>query len=233
MQETMDLYKIRCKQLLKDGFSFDELNYYENFKELFTEQQFESILREKQNRKNKRYRTKNKFLEILKYRIFLNDENCKIVFGTITLDNKTLSQKENTYIRKIHKWLKEHFDYVILNKDFGSKTEREHYHFTAITTEDIENTEIKSKTGRELYKLKNKNYTLGHEPTLEIVNTEEQTTDKMLNYLLKLNNHSNKVGTKSRVRILKNERYVFYEFLTTPTKAEKRTKGKVKNWVLK
>lgn len=225
MNETMDYYKVRCKKLIDNGLAYEELNNYSNFKDIFSKYEFENILRTKQNRKNKRYRTKNKFMDIYKIASFI-EERKYIVFGTITLDNKHLNQKEDTYIRKIHKWLKEHFLYAILNKDFGKKTEREHYHFIGLTTEEIETKKNKSKKGYEIYELKNKTYDMGFEPTLCIIDLNKSNIDKTTNYLLKLNNHSNKEGTKSRIRVIKN---IKYKYLTMangnePTKAEKMAK---------
>lgn len=201
----MKLYQLRCKELRNDGLVLDELNQYQNFNDLFSLYEFKSILKTKQNRKNKRYRTKQKYIEIIKMRNYLIKTSAAyIVFGTITLDNKTLSRKENTYIRKIHSWLKKHFVYSVLNKDYGSKTEREHYHFIGLTTENLVNIGVRSRKGIDLYKLENQDYTLGHEPTLEVIETTEDDIDKTINYLLKLNNHSNKVGTRGRVRVITN-----------------------------
>ena len=198
----MKLYKLVCKRLIDNGLALEELNNYDNFKEFFTQSEFKTIIKNKQNRKNKRYRTKNKFLEL--YRISYVVPNPKIVFGTITLNDHYLGLKENTYIRNIHEWLKRHFVYSILNKDFGSKTEREHYHFIGLTTEDLEAKNVKSKTGYQVYELKNKDYKMGFEPTLCLFDLNINDIEKTIQYLLKLNNHSNKLSTKNRVRIIKN-----------------------------
>lgn len=198
----MKLYKLVCKNLIDNGLALEELNNYDNFKEIFTQEEFKTIIKNKQNRKNKRYRTKNKFLEL--YRISKCFKNSKIVFGTITLNDHYLRLKENSYIRNIHEWLKQHYIYSILNKDYGSKTEREHYHFIGLTTEELEPKNVKSKTGYEVYELKNKNYKMGFEPTLCLIDLNINDIEKTIQYLLKLNNHSNKITTKNRVRIIKN-----------------------------
>lgn len=231
MQETMELYQFYCKSLIKNGLALEELNNYSNFEKVFNEKQFKNILNQKQNRKNKRYRTKNKFLEMYRVADLIKNENKVIVFGTITLSDKYLNQKEDTYIRKIHKWLKDHFIYAILNKDFGTKTEREHYHFIGLTIEELEYLGKKSKKGNDLYELINKNYTMGFEPTLEIVDLGKCDIKRTINYLLKLNNHSNKLGTKSRVRIIKNAQYQYLSMFhgLEPTKAEKKAKNDLKN----
>lgn len=224
MIETMEKYQFHCKKLINDGLTLEELNKYSNFKDIFSLYEFEKILKEKQNRKNKRYRTKNKFLKI--YRIADFIDGSKIVFGTITLNDKSLKLKENTYIRNIHKWLKKHFVYVILNKDYGAKNEREHYHFIGLTIEELEKKNIRSKKGYEIYELKTKDYTMGFEPTLCLIDLEKADIQKTTNYLLKLNNHSNKKGTKSRIRVIKSAQYVLFNELIgfEPTRAEKRAK---------
>lgn len=227
----MEYYKFYCSKLLEDGYSLDELNKYDNFRTIFTESQFKRIMNEKQNRKNKRYRTRNKFLEILRIANELKDnENLNVVFGTITLDNEHLALKEDTYIRKIHKWLKKHFIIAILNKDYGSKNEREHYHFIGLTIEDIESKNILSKKGYEIFELVNKDYTMGFEPTLCIVDLNKSDIQQTINYLLKLNNHSSKIGTKSRVRVIKSTQYeyLYLAYRIGPTKAEKRLKKDIK-----
>lgn len=54
-----------------------------------------------------------------------------------------------------------------------------------------------------MYELKNKNYDLGFEPTLEIIEDLENDR-KLSNYLVKLNFHSNKKSTRNRrIRVLK------------------------------
>lgn len=133
-----DSYKRRCRYLLDKGLSYEELEIYSNFKDLMTQEEFKEVIRLKKNRKNKRYRTKEKFKEIIELYNLSQDTNKNLIFGTITLNNKTLNQKENTYIRKIHAWIKAHFAYTILNKDFGKKgTKREHYHFVGLTLEPL------------------------------------------------------------------------------------------------
>lgn len=199
--EKYEMYKKRCKNILEKGCNYQDLENYEFFKDLFSKAEFGELLRIKANRRNKRNRTKNKFKEILILQQQI--ENSTLVFGTITLDDKNLSMKENTYIRKIHSWLKSHFLIAILNKDFGEKTGREHYHFLGLTTETVECMNHKSKKGYLIYELKNKTYTMGHEPDLLIVDLKKDDLVKTTNYLLKLNNHSHKDSTKSRVRVIK------------------------------
>lgn len=225
MNETMVKYYDHCKKLSNDGHTLIELNEYSNFREILSLYEFKQCMNEKQRRKNKRNRTKHKYIELLQIKNAIQSAT-HVVFGTITLDDETLSKKEDTYIRKIESWLKSHFIYSILNKDFGTKTQREHYHFIGLTMEDVIYTGIKSKKGNDLYKLVNQDYKLGHEPILELVNLTNEDLDATVNYLLKLNNHSNKIGTKSRVRVLKNEkgRYIILMNALEASKGEKMAK---------
>jgi len=229
MQEKIELYYLHCKDLKEDGLALEELNNYANFKNVFSKYEFECILKEKQNRKNKRYRTKSKFKEILTIKDLITNENKKIIFGTITLDNKHLNQKENTYIRKIHKWLKKHFIYSILNKDYGSQTEREHYHFIGLTIEEIEYTGKISKKGNKIYELVKKDYDMGFEPDLCIIDLKINDIEQTVNYLLKLNNHSNKITSRNRTRIIKNTQYdiLSLEYGFEATRGEKTLKKRL------
>ncbi len=230
----MKLYQTHCKYLIDNGCPLTELNEYRNFKDFMTLYEFRKVILEKQRRKNKRYRTKQKYIELIKIRNEIKEKS-NIVFGTITLDNKHLNQKEDTYIRNIHKWLKSHFIYAILNKDYGSKTEREHYHFIGLTTEELVDTNVKSRKGNHLHKLTNQDYKMGHEPTLEIINMSEEDVDMTTNYLLKLNNHSSKVGTKSRVRIIKNDKakYIILINSLEKSKGEKKIEKFIREYVVK
>ena len=209
------VYKKRCEELKAVGLSNEELNNYENFKDLYTEEEFKKTMNIKQNRKNKRYRTKNKFKELFKLKEKV--KNGKVVFISIQPNDTLLNQEERTYTKKINEWLKEHFLYSILNKDYGDLTGREHYHALAITTEEIEQlfhedgTPKRSNSGYLMYELIRKDFSkiskskeLQFEPTLNLVDLEKDSLGKTVNYLLKLNNHSNKSTTKSRVRIIKS-----------------------------
>lgn len=208
-------YKERCSQLLEKYNDFKVLNDYEYFKDVLSEEEFKEQTRLKQNRKNKRYRCDNKIKEMLQFMNYAQNNTLKIVFGTLTLNDKTLATKENTYIRKIHKYLKEHYLISILNKDFGDETEREHYHFIGLTLEEIISTGKKSNKGFEMYNLVNDNYVSKykvagddnpeHNWNPNITPIELDTNKKVRNYLLKLNNHSNKSTTESRIRVLKND----------------------------
>lgn len=208
------LYKSRCRDLLNVGLVHEELNNYSNFKDILSEEDFERMIKTKRNRQQKRCRTKNKFREIIALKNSLVCDT-ELVFGTLTLDDEHLQLKENTYIREIHRWLKKHFYYSILNKDFGKKTEREHYHFIALTNEELEDTGKKSKKGYKIYELKDKDYKLGFEPDICKVDLNKNDMSQTTNYLLKLNNHSNKITSSNRVRIIKSPLTKMFELRVT------------------
>lgn len=203
-----EVYKSRCKEILNLTGSYKELEEYENFETMIPKVIFKDIIKRKNNRRNKRYRTKEKFYEMVY--LSKNFENVNFIFGTIMPNDNELSLKEDTYIRRINKWLKENFIYSILNKDFTKTTEREHYHFIGFTTKALEpvlkanGEQAKSKKGIPLWELAKKSYTGGFEPTLEKIDLQNYSIERTNNYLLKLNNHSSKLGTKSRIRVIKN-----------------------------
>ena len=169
-----------------------------------TEYEFNEEIRLKQNRKNKRNRTKKSLMELLRYFPIINGTKY-LVFGTCTLNDKTLKLKAETIDKKLNFWLKEHFRWAIVNIDYGKKNERKHYHFIGITTEEIESIHQKSKTGYEIFELSDKNYEMGWEPSLLIIDFNKNDINKTISYLLKLNNHSNKDTTSSRVRTIKQD----------------------------
>lgn len=170
---------------------------------------FNEIVRMKRNRSQKRCRYKSKVYRMIELADSMKRElgvNPKLVFATMTLNDKSLNQKEETRLKKISKWTKKHFAYAIVNKDFGKKNEREHYHLIGITYELLEDTGKKSKKGYKEYRFKNQDYKCGFEPTMLMINYKD--TEKMNSYLLKLNNHSNKDTTKAnRIRVFGKKIY--------------------------
>lgn len=102
---------------------------------------------------------------------------------------------------KVNKWIRQHFTYAIVNIDYGDKNEREHHHFIGYLNKDEK---IEKKTNI-FYELVNKNYTLGFEPTLEKIQISDDDIKlkKVSNYLIKINNHSNKPSSiNRRIRVL-------------------------------
>ena len=75
---------------------------------------------------------------------------------------------------------------------------------------------------------------MGFEPTLCLIDLNKNDIQKTVNYLLKLNNHSSKLTTKNRVRIIKNYQYNYLSITTgfEATKAEKVAKKRVLDNIL-
>jgi hypothetical protein len=76
---------------------------------------------------------------------------------------------------------------------------------------------------------------MGFEPTLCLVDLNINDIEKTIQYLLKLNNHSNKLSTKNRVRIIKSFKADITILLNnlepkkTLNKAKKSFYDKIKN----
>ena len=211
IRSLVDIYNERAKTL-KETYSFiiekDKKYYYkmlqtyEYFKEYMSESDFKEVLRLKRNRSNRRRRANKK---IAKIRF---SERPTIIFGTCTFNDEQFYKKngkeiqERTRTKKVNEWIISHFDYSVVNIDYGKRNEREHHHFVGILkkNEELEIVKSKSKTGYKMYELKNKDYKLGFEPTLELVEYDPQDYNmkKLSNYLLKINNHENKSTTKNR-----------------------------------
>lgn len=199
---------------------YQALNDYDNFKEIFTEEQFKEIIRYKKRRSQKRYRCNQKVKPILPFEIINridfeepvvivrdNIDTNRLVFGTCTFNDKQFfykngkMKKERTRTLKVNEWIRKHFTYAVVNIDYGETTEREHHHFIGYLNKDEELEHKKYK----FFELKNKDYNLGFEPTLEkiIINDEDIKLKKVSNYLLKINNHSNKPSSiNRRIRVL-------------------------------
>ena len=144
INELMSIYKTICKSLKESDKENSELNNYDNFKEVFSKEEFEQIVNCKKNRTNKRRRTSNKIRELVHYLWNIkpsNNQEFNLIFGTATLNEKYIKLQERTKAKLIDAWIKRHFIRALVNKDFGDKTEREHYHFIAITKEPIEKTD--------------------------------------------------------------------------------------------
>lgn len=204
-EEALEIYKARSKKMLEDGIIFQgwKYKYYQN---VLSEENFKKAIRLKNRKSRRRSRCFKKLAPIINEWDFLFNEMgiyCNIVFGTCTFNNNCMKWKEESRTKKVNKWIKEHFEIAIANIDYGEKTEREHHHFVGLTFEELEDTGKRSKKGFKLYNLKSyKNYSLGHEPDLEII--EIDNPKKVSNYMVKLNFHSNKKSTQNRrIRVLK------------------------------
>lgn len=205
-------YKDRVKELRGVGKLYDLPNDYfilnnpVYFQDLMTFEDFKKCKNFDSNRSKKRYRCANNYSIIEKIALLTRS---KMVFGTITLNDDFMKLSYNTQKQIIQRYLKKHFFYVIKNADYGDKTERLHYHFIGLTFEEFISSGKKSKKGRLMYNLKNDSFKWGFAPNYEIIPFDMKDKKKLSNYLVKLNNHSNKISTKrSRLSILKNKKYL-------------------------
>lgn len=202
--EKVKFLKIKYERLYtKSKIDFYRmLEDYSYFEDIMTLETFKCVLRHKRNRANRRRRA-NKKIKNIRYL-----ERPRIVFGTCTFNDEQFFKKngkpisEERRTRKVNEWIKSHFDYAVVNIDYGKINEREHHHFVGVLkdTEQVELVKSKSKTGFAMYELVNKDYELGFEPTLELVEYDplDYEMKKLSNYLLKINNHENKDTTKNR-----------------------------------
>ena len=208
---------------LKHLFKYDYKNEYEYYSDILSEEEFKKMKQGLRKKAKKRKNCNVMINELLQINALYDDS--KIVFGTCTFSDNQLFKKngkpikEETRTKKVNKWLNSHFLISVANIDYGTKNEREHHHFVALTREEIEPKNKKGKSGFDIYELKNKDYTLGFEPTLELVKPtkkvmmifEDKYTGqefekeveiiddrRLSNYLTKINYHSNKKTTKNR-----------------------------------
>lgn len=218
--DTIRLYEERCRSL-KSSFNensitgdmneyYGMLNNYLNFNDLMSYDAFKDVLRHKTSRRNKRYRVNKKLTKLMDYKLVSKAKTQALVFATLTLTNETLYKKNGqqkkirTITKKIDKYVNEMYDYAIINVDYGEKNERLHFHLIGQLKQGIEliPNKTKSKKGFKMYNIKNDTYKLGYS-TIEIINLEDNK--RTTNYLLKINNHSNKpTAINHRIRVLGN-----------------------------
>lgn len=120
-------------------------------------------------------------------------------FMTFTLDDNSIKKCERSQRDAIKKCLSNKADFI-LNVDYGSQTERKHYHVIAFSNEYIIGYCKTFKNG--LY-VDFEGYNNGFSSCEEIKTTREDV-ERLKKYINKLSNHTNKESTK-------NER-VFYSF---------------------
>ena len=118
-EETKNLLKTydeRAKEL-KSGFVnhghtdyqyYIELKNYNNFKNVISEDDFNKVVKQKRNRKDRRRRANKKLRPLL-------DSNNLVLFGTCTFDNSQFKKKngeaikERTRTKKVNEWIQRHF----------------------------------------------------------------------------------------------------------------------------
>lgn len=220
MEEELELlYQVRCNEL-KENKKYYENRYdiyrkyreYDYFKDIIpNETAFKDILRKVNNRKSRRYRTNKKMLSMIEY---ASKYDMQLVFATLTFSDKELKNEERTRTKKIDKYIKESTILGLANIDYGKTTEREHHHFVGIVRSENELIPILNKKGKQrrtekgvpLWKLKNDTYSLGEVWSYEKIDIKD--TKRLVNYLLKIENHSSKNTTKNRrIRFLYDKEY--------------------------
>lgn len=212
------LYDLRCREIKDYNFDsvyeyYKALNDFSYFKDILTEDSFKGVLRLKRSRKGKRTRTRKKLSITLSSEAL---KTSKLVFTTCTFDNAHLYKRDGTQKRietlnkNVDKWIKRHFQYAIVNVDYGEEKERLHYHLIGYLKPGEEllpvivgNKQSKSKKGFLNWELKSKDYILGFEPTVNAVDDVLDDYKKLTNYLLKINNHANKPSALNhRIRVI-------------------------------
>lgn len=182
---------------------------------------FKYAINTKGSRYKKRKRAKNKITLLLDLKTNLEkilNKKINVVFGTLTLNDDTIVKSYDALTKSIQRELKKHCFWYFKNADYGTKTDRLHFHYIGMTFEELvpainEETgkQCKSKKGRPMFKYSNDSEPLGWN-TLEIIPDKcLKDMNKIACYLVKLNNHSNKISTlqgkkKSRLIISKNTR---------------------------
>lgn len=181
-------------------------NTYTYFNDILSLEEFKKCKIFSQNRSKKRKRCADNYFKI---EIMAKLTRSKMVFGTITLNDRFLALDYENQKKNIQYYLKKHFFYVIKNADYGTKNDRLHYHFIGLTFDDLISIEKRSKKGRLMYNIKNDKFKWGFIPNYEIIPFDMKDKKRLSNYIVKLNNHSNKISVKkSRLSILKNKNYL-------------------------
>lgn len=215
IEELYKVFKDRCnlikliykdKELQNDMSIYSMFNMYSNFEDVLSAEEFKRAKNFDTTRYQKRKRCSNNFDLII---AVAKLTKAKMVFGTITVNDNFLQLDYENQKKKIQRYLKKSFFYVIKNADYGKKNDRLHYHFIGLTFEDLIDTERKSHKGRPLYNIKNDKWKDGFLPCYEIIPYDTLDKKKISNYLVKLNNHSNKISVKrTKLSILKNFDYL-------------------------
>ena len=193
---TYNAYKKATREMYKYGdlTGFSELS----------ENEINECYNIKQCRKKQRQKVEEHLL-------WLFETNLDLYFITLTFTNKILDNtSENTRKRYVINALKKCDDYIV-NIDYGTKTEREHYHAiigikkSAYESRRNENKKIKLSIFDDYEKK------VGN-TDIKIINQEEKDAKKVSNYIAKLTLHSIKVKQKY-ISVKKGSNYQKYKRL--------------------
>lgn len=179
---------------LKDTFEYEKL-LFKDYSEivLYNEYKKENIEKmchqfsENRNKKTRRYA--KKIEKMIK--------NQKCIFGTLTINDNYINDKEETFRKRLQRFFKNLNCKYICNIDYGWENERKHYHFIA-------NVEFVPK---DLWKY-------GFAYYEKITNKKEYA---LSDYINKMSNHATKETTKNR-RVMTN--------ITTDEEFSKKFKDK-------
>lgn len=155
----------------------------------------------------------------------INQESV-LMFGTFTFDDDALMKKADTRKQKVRRTLSKCADDFIMNIDYGTENEREHYH--AIIEFDVKRDELyQDENGHWRDKEIDKLYGFGFYSLVPVRLDEDTSAEKLSRYLVKLVFHSVKV-TQSYVSVKKGSRYQQMKKLNEQTKRLGRSKGIMK-----
>lgn len=190
-------YSIKRKELI------DVLGYQE-FSELSQDEQIKLYsLNPNEIAENERIRScKKKQRDKIKDHItFLFDTNTTLFFATFTFNDKTLKTTKRETRKRVLTRLLKNFDDYIINIDYGTENEREHYH--AILSIKKPNIFYDETNHIKIDELEKYNYGFYH---LEEIRRDEIDKKRLSEYITKLTFHSIKVA-QSYVSVKKGSNY--------------------------
>lgn len=200
---------ITCKELSNEPIHVDFIIHSAN--RFFEEQPklLKEVEKEYFNLKSRKHRANHR----IRYMLDKDIQNC--MFFTLTFDDATLNNtSEETRRRYVFRALKECCSDYLANIDYGTKTEREHYHAVGIIKDKSYLIKAKSRRSKPIFNLSKTVYNKGLTTVEDIPNVEDYL--KLSNYINKFTNHAFKKTNKLIYsRSFSNEEYklksLYYE----------------------
>lgn len=168
IEDLIDKYEY--ERLLISNYS--EIIIYDKYKKEDIEKMCHQFS-ENRNKKTRRYAKKIENM--------IKNQNC--IFGTLTISDEYINDKEETFRKRIQRFFKKLNCKYICNIDYGFENERKHYHFIANI----------NFVPKELWKY-------GFSYYERITNKKEYA---LSDYINKMSNHATKETTKS-YRVMTN-----------------------------
>lgn len=170
--------------------------YVEGFLHLYDalkdEEDFKKDIRDYRNWKDR--------LHYLNKRIdFMLDNYDNLYFLTFTFNDNTLKKlNRDSRRQKISRWLSKYCNIYVANVDYGSKTEREHYHalVSLIDKNILIDSGFKDNKGHIKYDIKKEFYYNGKVGFTDGIEIYDKHYLKISHYINKLSNHAFKDTTK-------------------------------------